>query len=360
MSQFVTSSATRHKGSRLRAVDKARTEVAKKDAEFGEGSGYYAQPNWIWDAELTKKLGMPKLTLHEAAVFSNLYRRFGPDGACFPSKDRISEDCRIGKRSVDKAITSLLEKGCIAREERSKNGRTIATLYRLIRGAGGAPQTGLGVQEVQGGGAGGAPEVILREVNNKQQHARAREAPESEDAKPDVPNQENVVVVLSDLGVGKDVAMHLVAKYGHKAVEYQIGQFREQNVEAEKEGTEGKTVGWLVAAIKGGWQHKKSAKKKKHAEIVQLPVFRVLRFTRIEGRLYGDVGEPYRHDGKHREWWLRVRGTSCAFRAYDKVEKLSDIDERADLVLDPQKFTAEKTSAILAFTDGVRMGGEGA
>lgn len=90
------------------------------------------------------------------------------DGRCFPSYDRLAQDCDCSRRSVINWIDRLEQRGLLTKEvRRRKDGTQTSNYITLQQSAGGAPgeeyQSASGT--VQGAGdsrqsAGGAPEPI--------------------------------------------------------------------------------------------------------------------------------------------------------------------------------------------------------
>lgn len=82
------------------------------------GTGWHAAPNDLYDGSLNH---------FEAAVLGYLYRRAGPDGASWPSVNRIAKHLKMGPTTVRLILKSLEVAGRLTRIERS--GGT--TIYRV-------------------------------------------------------------------------------------------------------------------------------------------------------------------------------------------------------------------------------------
>lgn len=82
------------------------------------GTGWHATPNGLYDGSLNH---------FEVAVLGYLYRRAGPDGASWPSVNRIGKDLKMGPTTVNLTLKSLEASGRLTRIQRS--GGT--TIYRV-------------------------------------------------------------------------------------------------------------------------------------------------------------------------------------------------------------------------------------
>ena len=72
------------------------------------------------------------LTHRAVSVYMYLSNRAGKKKECFPSVKTISEDLRLSKSTVFRALNDLENSGLIEREERYRtSGGRSSTLYRI-------------------------------------------------------------------------------------------------------------------------------------------------------------------------------------------------------------------------------------
>jgi len=99
-----------------------------KLSKFGDLKGipFTISPNWLHEE-------ISGLTKIERLVLGNLCRRAsGQDKTSFPSTGRIALDTDSTKPSVIKAVKSLIEKGCLTKEERfGEDGKQMSNLYSV-------------------------------------------------------------------------------------------------------------------------------------------------------------------------------------------------------------------------------------
>jgi len=67
-------------------------------------SGYFRAPDAIFDLNLSANAML---------VLLNLYRRADKEGRSFPSKNRIARDCGFSKRTTDRAVKELINRGIV-------------------------------------------------------------------------------------------------------------------------------------------------------------------------------------------------------------------------------------------------------
>lgn len=94
---------------------------------------------------------------------------------CWPSADRLADDCETSKRSIFTWLKKLEQMGLISHETRTKRGMRTSSLYTLNVGNPVVkelhhvvkqlhPEGNQGVQELHGGGEGAAQEPITEPI----------------------------------------------------------------------------------------------------------------------------------------------------------------------------------------------------
>ncbi len=71
------------------------------------------------------------LSTTEKFIFLMICNYTDENGECYPSVDRLAEDCVVNERTVRRVIKSLCEKGYIRKTERFKNGVQTSNLYHV-------------------------------------------------------------------------------------------------------------------------------------------------------------------------------------------------------------------------------------
>ena len=71
------------------------------------------------------------LSSTEKFVFLMICNYTDHDGYCYPSINRLADDCELNERTVRRSINALCEKGLLEKENRSNNGLKTTNLYRV-------------------------------------------------------------------------------------------------------------------------------------------------------------------------------------------------------------------------------------
>lgn len=217
-----------------------------KNNDFVRGSGWFALPNFVWDEN--------ELSLYEKGVISNLLRRLGGDGSCFPSREKIAKDTGMSVRKTQQVLKSLTKKGLIISERRFRK----SSIYRLgprltVFNKECTPCTikNSKVHEVH---PNSAPHALRSTTHLSTTHHHHQEATENS---PDPERQDtadSVAAELKKLGINGNTIKGLVKNHPAGRIETHIARYRETLKEAEHKGHKKPGPGLLVQAIREDWQ----------------------------------------------------------------------------------------------------------
>lgn len=194
------------------------------------------------------------------------------EGVCWPSIPTLAKKCAVEPRTAQRTIRRLEEKGYLVTEDRPGK----STVYHLQRDAltpdahvtpdvDATPDAGVTPTPDAHATPPLTPTSPKPSYNhhlNPQQQPRARANHRSRDAGP--ADGEDVVVVFQDEkgveGAGSDAAaVDLLVRVGVSSfvaaeLASKHGWFRVHEVIAHAKNLGDKSAGWIVAALRGGWE----------------------------------------------------------------------------------------------------------
>lgn len=90
------------------------------------------QTSWFWVDNKVMELG---LTAYELAVYCLLCRMSNDSGYCWPSLNTISDKLKMGRSTIKRSVSVLIEKGLISYEKGNENKSNVYNILHL----GGSP-----------------------------------------------------------------------------------------------------------------------------------------------------------------------------------------------------------------------------
>jgi len=216
--------------------------------DFVKGSGWFALPNFVWEEN--------DLSLYEKGVISNLLRRLGGDGACFPSREKIAKDTGMSVRKVQQVLKGLTEKGLIVSERRFRKSSIYRLGHRLTVFNKKCMPCTIKNSKVHDMHSNSAPRALRSTTHLSTTHHHHQDTAEDS---PDPENRDmadSMAAELKNLGINQNTIRELMKDHPADQIQAHIARYKETLKEAEHKGHDRPGPGLLVQSIRENWDDK--------------------------------------------------------------------------------------------------------